>query len=266
MGLAIDTVASTALNPSTTVTATTIVTGDTFTVRNFAPADQAKLWAVIRRGATSGQAGVRSPLFHDNVRGFRYTSAQTVSMFAVPLEAGQPLQPQDTLIVEITGGAAETDAIYHSIYYTNLLGVSARLHNWSELSGNIRSLKSLQVAVTNSATIGAWTDTVFTTTENLLHADSDYAVLGYITDTVQGAVGVKGQETGNLRICGPGTTDSSDTSDYFVRLNLLHNMPTIPVINANNRSGLFVCTSDVVASSTPNVTLILAELSVLFTS
>lgn len=261
MGKAIDTIASTALNPGATVTATTIVTGDSFTVRNFAPTAQAKLINLIRRGATSGIARVRSPLFHDNVRGVQVTTGETPSAYAVPAEIAQPVQAQDNLIVEVTGGAAETEVAVHQILYTDLLGAAARLAMPGDVVPLIKNIKPITVAITNSATIGAWTDTVITTTENLMHANADYAVLGYITDTALACVGVKGQETANLRVGGPGLTSTLVTSDYFYRQALFHNLPFIPVINANNRFSIFVSTNDSVASSTANITLICAELS-----
>lgn len=261
MGLALEVVASRIANPGATFTAAAAVTGDTLTVRNFADTAQANLINLIRRGATSGAARVRSPLLHDNVRGIAFTTGQTPSVFALPRELSQRLYAQDGLIVELTGGAAETDLALLVIYYTDLLGVAARLHMRGDVEGNIDNIKPVTVAVTNSATIGNWTDTVITTTEDLLHANTDYAVLGYITDTAMGAVAVKGQDTGNLRVGGPGSTNVEDTADYFVIQGIFHNIPFIPVINSANKGGTFVSTLDSAASTTANVTLILAELT-----
>lgn len=260
MGLAVEVISSFATNPGATFTATTISPGDSFNVRNFAVTDTAFLLNLIRRGATSGAARVRSPLLHDNVRGIAITTGQTPSIFGLPRELSQPLYAQDRLIVEVTGGAAETDLALLVIYYSNLLGVSARLHLRGDIEGNVKSIKPLTVAVTNSATIGTWTDTVITTTEDLTHANKDYAVLGYITDTALAAVAVKGIDTGNVRVGGPGSVNTEDTADYFVVQGIYHNVPFIPVINSANKAGTFVSTVDSAASSTANITLVLAEL------
>src|SRR5215469_12279568 len=98
MGLALDSVVTSAVNPGAGPTAFTAATsGDSLTVRNFAASDYALLIALCRRGATSGFFRVRSPLLHDNVRGYMFTTGETPSLLAVPAEVGQRLQPQDAL-------------------------------------------------------------------------------------------------------------------------------------------------------------------------
>lgn len=259
--VAIDTVVGHAANPSTTFTAVTFNTGDSGAVRSFAPTDTAVLERITRAGATSGSARVLSPLLHDNVRGITFTSPENPTVFMMPQNQGQRVYPQDTLAVSVTGGTAETDAVALSIYYSNLPGANARLHNWADIKALISYIKPMEVDVTNSATIATWTDTVITTTEQLLRANTDYAVLGYVTDTVQAMVGIKGSETGNLRVCGPGTTATDDTSQYFVDWSNREGTPHIPVFNSANQGSVFVSTCDVVASSTPKVQLVLAQLS-----
>lgn len=258
---AIDSINTTATNPSGTYTATAAAAGDSLTIRNFPATSPAYLEHIIRRGATAGAARVRSPRLHDNVTGINQFSGEVVDTLSLPNQLNQPLYPSDTLIAEVTGGAAETDGIGLLVYYSQLPGVTARLANWGDISGIIKSVKPFQVAVTNSATIGAWTDTVITTTENQLHADSDYALLGYRTSAALSMVGLKGQETGNLRVCGPGTTTTLDTEDWFLRWNLAAQYGTIPVFNANNRASLYVSTCDVAASTAATITLVCAELS-----
>ncbi len=261
MPLALDTVAARIANPGATFTAAAAVAGDSLVVRNFAPTATCSLINLIRRGATSGAARVRSPLLHDNVRGIALTTGITPSTFGLPRELSQQLFAQDSLIVELTGGAAETDLAILVLLYSDLLGAAARLHTNGDIVPLLKNIKPVTVAVTNSATIGNWTDTVITTTEDLLHANRDYAVLGFVTDTAQAAIGIKGADTANLRVGGPGSTNVEDTASYFVDQGIYHNIPFIPVINSANKGSTFVSTCDSVASSTPNVTLILAELT-----
>lgn len=258
---AIDTINTFVTNPSGTFTAVTAAPGDSLTIRNFPTTSPAYLEHVFRRGASKGFVKITSPRLHDNVSGINWASAETIDTLTIPFQPNQPLYPSDTLAITATGGASETDGVSMLVYYTNVQGIQARLNSWGDIQGIIKSVKPFYTAVTNSGTIGTWTDTVITTTDNQLHADADYAVLGFKTDTVQSMVGVKGQETGNLRICGPGSLTGLDTADWFVKWGLQSNMPCIPVINANNRASVYVSTCDVVASSTPNVTLFLAELS-----
>jgi len=102
---------------------------------------------------------------------------------------------------------------------------------------------------------------VITTTENLLHANTDYAVLGYIVDVAVCLFGVKGVDTGNLRICGPGVLRSEVTSEYFARLSDETGMPTIPVINSANQGSIFASASAVATGAAIKGQLILGQLS-----
>jgi hypothetical protein len=262
MGFAADTVLFAAVNPGAGPTAaTTALSGDPASVRSFSPADQAVLDNIIRMGTTAGFVQVRTPLFHDNVRGIRITPAESPSVFSLPGEAQQRLQPQDTLTVELSGGAAETDIALLQLYYSNLPGASARLHQWGDIAGIIKSIKPIAVAVTSPATAGAWGDTLITTSENLLHANTDYAVLGYMANAALGAICLKGIDTSNLRVGGPGSTQEYPTSAFFVRMAQQTGRPYIPVFNSANANGTFVSVCAATASVAATVELICVELA-----
>lgn len=261
MGLAIDTILVSAVNPGAGGAVGTIApSGDTLSVRNFAGTDMAFLENIIRMGTGAGFVQVQSPLLHDNVFGIRITPAESPSVYALPAENTQSLQAQDTFQVTISGGGAETDIALLSMYYTNLPGVAARLHSRGDIQGNVRYVKPIRVAVTSSATIGAWVDTVLTTTENLLHANKDYAVLGYSANVALGAIGIKGIDTGNLRAAGPGSTSEFVTADYFALMSDRTGRPHIPVFNAANVNGTFASVCASTASVAATVELICAEL------
>lgn len=261
MGLAFETTVGNATNPGATVTAVTMVTGDTNRVRSFSASAYARLESIFRQGATEGVAGVRSPAFHDAVRGIRFITSETPSRFDLPTETGEPLASADTLTIEVSGGTAEVDAVGVSIYYSDTQGLAARLHSWGDISGFIEHIKPLEVDWTTNGTANVWQDTVITTTEDLLIADRSYAVLGYILDTAMTAFGVKGQETGNVRHCGPGSTTSLETNDYFVRLSNQRGTPHIPIVSANNKGSIFVTGSAVATGSAVKSQLILALLA-----
>lgn len=258
---AIDTVLVSAVNPGATGAAGVVSTsGDSLSVRNFPTANKGYLENIIRMGTTAGFVGVTSPLLHDNVRGIRITPAETPSVFSLPGQANQELQPQDTFVVTISGGAAETDIALLSLYYENLPGGAARLCSWGDISNNIDNIKPIAVAVTTSATIGAWVDTVITTTEDLTHANTDYAVLGYMSNTALGAIGLKGIDTANLRAAGPGSTQEFPTTQYFAWMSEKTGRPHIPVFNSANKNGTFVSTCAATASVAATVELICCEL------
>ncbi len=260
MGVAIDTLSGHVTN-SVALTVVTPSVGDNFIGRSFPQASKARITQLLVKQATLGTVQLRSPAFHDNVRGIQYKpGAAGPATFLLPAEASQPMVSGDFLTASLTSGAADSSRLAVGVYYDNLPGITARLARWQDIAGNIKSIKPLEV-VSAASVIASWTDTVITTTEDLLHANTDYAVLGYVTSAAVLACGVKGQETGNLRVCGPGTTDSLDTSDYFVAMANQHQIPHIPIINANNKGSVFASIADNTAGAVPSVQLILAEMA-----
>lgn len=257
---AFDTILASALNPGAGPTAATAAGGDSLTIRSAPATSKIYLEGLVRMGTAAGFVQVRSPLLHDTSRGIRITPGESPSVYSLPGQAAQELQSQDTLIVELSGGAAETDIAALQVYYENLLGSSPRLAMPGDVIGNIDNIKPLAVAVTSSATVGQWSDTGITTTENLLHANTDYAVLGYMTNTALGVIGVKGQDTGNLRVCGAGAVNEYPTTQYFLQLSQETGRPHIPVINSANAGATFVSVAAATVSVAATVELILAEL------
>lgn len=259
MGLAQDAILTAATNPSTGAN-TAPAAGDSLTVRNFPVANPAYLEGMIRMGTTAGYAQVRSPLLHDNVQGIRITPGESPSLFSLPAEVQQTVQPQDQFITSVSGGAGEVDIVILLMYYSNLGGAQARFINPGDLNGNILYARPIQVAVTTGGTAGTWTDTVITTTENLLHANKDYAVLGYTANTALGFVGLKGIDTANLRVGGPGSTQEFPVSNYFVTMSQRTGRPHIPVFNSANKDSTYVSTCAATASVAAVVELNCVEL------
>lgn len=261
MGVAAETIAFFATNPGAGGAAATMATGDSNRVRTFAQTTPSKLIAACRQGVTEGFLQIASPALHDNVRGIRFITSETPTSFALPRQIGQPLVPGDTLNITLAGGGAEVDAGALTFFYGDLSGIAARLHGWSDIAGQVEHVKVLEVDFNTAAVAGQWQDTVITTTEDLLNADRSYAVLGYSTDIAMVAVGIKGQETGNVRLCGPGITRTDDTSDYFAEMSELFGVPMIPVISANNKGSIFVSAAAVQVGAAAKVCLYLGRLA-----
>jgi hypothetical protein len=261
MGVGIDTILVHAANPGATGAAATPATGDSLAVRSFAQQSSARLETMIRQAAEKGFLQVKSPMFHDNVRGIRLLSGTGTSHWLMPPVVGQPLRPSDTLSVTISAATAASDvgALIH--YYTTLPGANAQLVNWGDISGSYKSIVSVEVACNSGATIGAWVDTPITHTTNLLHANTTYAILGYQTTTTLAVVATKGQHTSNLRVGGPGTVESLTTALWFVQQGTYHGTPHIPVFTSNNRTSVYVSVGASTATVAANVSLICAELT-----
>lgn len=251
-----------AVNPSTTITALTPCTGDSYTVRNVAQGTDVELLDAWAFTTSNLLFRYRSPLLHDAVQNARLkpTASQ-----ATPLLSGfatQKLQPQDNLIVEITGGTAETDIGALLAYYDNLPGTNARLHHWAEIKPLVQEITTVEVDVTSNATAGQYSAAVaMNATFDTLKRNIDYAVLGYECPINGCSFGLSGVDTGNLRVGGPLTTLSFLTRSWFVDLSERTGKPCIPVINSANVAGVNI---DVVAAATSTsfpIGIVLAQLN-----
>lgn len=262
MGAAMEVLSARVTNPGATVSATTMGTGDSASVRNFNPGADAVLVDIWGQQATKGIVRVRSPRLHDNVQGIRLANA---AANPVPLLTGyqrEHLYAQDTLTIEQSGDAADTDCVSLLLYYTDLPGTNARLYRWEEVQPRIAHIMGNEVDLTTGGTKGDYGGaTAINGTFDQLKANTDYAILGYLTDTAVSTVGIKSADFGNLRIGGPGTNNKIETRDWFVRLDYFLPIPCVPVFNAANKTNTIV---DLVANVTATavvVTFILAQLN-----
>lgn len=264
MGLACETVGFSVANPGATFTAVTMASGDSNRVREFSRGSQCALHAITRQGATSGAIRIFSAVMHDVVRGITIITPETPTSAVLEPFVGEPMQPADTLTIQGTGGTAETEVGTATFWYQDVLGLQARLFKYSDIQGAVEHLKPVEIDCTPNGSAGTWSDTALNNTEDLLKADRKYAVLGYLTDTAVASVAVKGSETGNVRIGGPGLTTSYFTSRWFVDQAIYHNLPYIPVISANNKAAIFASIITTATSGTVKVQLMLALLAASF--
>lgn len=251
-------------NPSSTFTAAAASTGDSLQVPSFPVGSKALLTNLIRGGVTAGAVRVFSPRLHDDTRGITFYSDKAHSIFQMPRETGQPLYPGDTLTVQLTGGTNETEDAVMTFYLDNLPGVNARLAQWSDIVNSITHIKPV-VTTPDPDTPGQWSTVALNSTEDLLVAGMDYAVLGFQTDAAIDAVGIQGPDTGNYRIACPGDDSTLATADFFVQESQRHGLPMIPIINANNKAATNILALDATATAEPNVSVVLAQLGTPFT-
>lgn len=264
MGLAVDTVLafSTQAAAAGFPTALAATTGDSLLVRGTVGDTKAHLEGLIVASNAAGQKfRITSPLLHDNVTGLTFQPGENPAPFLLPVETEVELNELDTIGAFGQCSAATTITMGLVIKYDNLRGTAADLYRWSDIRDDIKFLKSIEVSLSAIA-VGAWTDTVITNTENQLHADRSYAVLGYDVQPAVDIVGVKGIATGNLRMCGPGPNSSLDISAYFIYQSEMNNQPYIPVFQANDRAGVFISAANhaAVAGGAAEVYLLVAEL------
>lgn len=264
MGLAVDTVLafSTQAAAAAFPTALAATVGDSLQVRGTVGETKGHLEGVIVASNAAGQKfRITSPLMHDNVTGLTFSPGENPAPFLLPVETSVDLNELDTIAAFGSCAAATTITMGLVIQYDNLRGQAAELYRWSDIRDDIKTLKSIEVSLSAIA-VGAWTDTVLTNTEDQLHADKSYAVLGYDVQPAVDIVGVKGIATGNLRFCGPGPNSSLNISGYYIYQSEMSNQPYIPVFQANDRKGFFISAANhaAVGGGAAEVFLLVAEL------
>lgn len=262
MGQVLQVTSGRVVNPGATITPTTPASGDSFQVQNFDTPAGATLIDAWALSATAGILSIHSPKMHDNIQGIRAKVLAAQSSPLLPDFSLQPLSAQDVLIAALSGGGAETDGLSYLVYYTDLPGGNARLFSWDELKPRIRNMLTNEVTITTGATVGDYGGGVAINANfDLLKGNTDYAILGYLTDTVVQTVGIRGADTSNFRVGGPGTSTRIDTRDWFIRMSVSQGLPLIPVFNSANKGGTIVDLVHNAAGATVVVELVLAELA-----
>lgn len=261
---AIEVINSFATNPGVgpALVATTMLAGDTASVKNFLAPAAAYLEQIWSTSATAGVVRIRSPRLHDNVQNLRYRTIAAQNRELLAEASRQSLYAQDALTAELFGGAAESDGLAWMNYYTDLPGASQRLFKWDAIKGRIVNLMTVEVAVAAGAAIGQYSaGSALNATFDLLQANTDYALLGYMADVAGLSIGIRGPDTSNLRIGGPMTTERLITWDWFQRQDRMDpDLAWIPVVNSANKGATLIDTAQVVVGVAANVTLNLAQL------
>jgi len=195
-------------------------------------------------GTTAGFAQVQSPLLHDAVTGIRITPRREPSVFSLPGLNGPDLNPQDTLVATISGGAAETDVmLLHPVLHEPARRGPARLHSWGDIEGNIANIKP---PARRGSPLSA--DDRRLDRHAAVHHGEPYSRPTRLRgDRVHDEHRARrdrhqGHETGNLRVAGPGSTQEFPTTSYFKYMGEKTGRPYVPVVNAANINNLFVST------------------------
>lgn len=260
----LDTVSGFVTAPGNNFTAWTMAAGDSLTVRNANPAKRSLLLAAWPWNNAVGTLRVRSPKLHDNVQGIRVNALAASVYNELWSAAMQTLYPQDTLVVEQTGSATagqiETGSLL--VYYEDLPGVAGRFISTADLLKRMVNVFTDEVTCTPAATGGYSGQQAFNASFDLSQANTDYALIGYSVSARCATVSLRGPDTGNLRVSGPGEpTIRNITTDWFKHLSDTSGIPLIPVINSANKAGTFI---DVVSNQTAGqvtIDLIMAQLS-----
>ena len=265
MSALFQTISGRVTNPSTTITAVTMDTGDSNTLKTF-QSGAAWLLNVWAKQHTLGVVRVRSSLLHDNAQAIRLrTPAIDKCRPLLPLDHRQPLQSADVLTIEQSGDASGTDVVTLMLYYENGPGGTDDYISSAELAARRIATVGVEVPITSGGTAGQYGGGVALNSgaaaSGILKAGAPYAIVGILTDTELANVGISGPDWSNVRLGVPGSTDAFITRDWFDRISSEQDLPLIPVFNASNAGNITVDVIDTATASTINVTVICAQLS-----
>ena len=265
MPRALEVIAGFATNPGATLTTLTMSTGLSSTIRGTDASKGTWLLAAWAFCATAGELRITSPRLHDQVQGIRN---RVTAAFAGPLVGGhtnaafaQRLYAQDNLTVQVSGGGAELDCAALLVGYDDLSGVAGRFIDQATLKANGINVVTVEVTVTAVATGNFGGSVAINSTNDNLIANTDYAIIGGMTDTRGCAVRITGVDLGNLGVgfpCEPTLRD--ETTNYFQQLSAAFNAPYIPVINSANKAATNVDVQTNGAGGTYIVNLQLVQL------
>ncbi len=266
MGRAIEVVAGFATNPGATLTTVTPSTGTSYTIRGTDTSKAAWLLGAWAFNATAGEQRITSPRLHDQVQGIRnrVAAALTAQLVGGPTNAGytQRLYAQDNLTVQLSGGGAELDCAALLIAYDDLAGVAGRFIDQPTLKKLGQNIVTAEVTVTAVATGNFGGAVAINSTNDNLIANTDYAILGGMTDTRGCAVGILGVDLGNLKLGFPAEPSlRSLTQNYFEQLAFAFNAPYIPVINSANKAATTIDVETNGAAGTYIINLQLVQLA-----
>jgi hypothetical protein len=219
--------------------------GDALVVRA-TPLDK-KIWLL---GAWTehrvvGQVRIRSPKLHDNVEGIRLSAQAANTSPLFPADCKQLLYPQDTLIVEQTGGGAGViDSTSLLIAYEDLPGLSGTFIDSETLRKRGLNLVGVQVTLPAAAfgVAGGYCPPIaLNAAFDLLKANTPYALIGYLVNPEVCVVRWRGSDIGNVGIGGPGNPiEDRLTRRFFIDLSDHSGLPCIPVFNSANRAAIII--------------------------
>ncbi len=263
MGQALEIISGRVDSVAATLTAVTNNTGDSNTVRNFVGGSMTYLCGAWALSETASILQVKSARMHDNLQDMRFAVPVTNSRPLFPAGVLQPLYAQDSLTIQATSGAADQTIESLLMYYSDAAGLDSQLRTWDQVRQQIKNIVTIETSNVSGATVGDYGGQVALNAgvTDVLKANVPYALLGYNVNVEIGSVGVRGADTGNVRVGGPGTIDHDVTHSWFVDMSKATGLPMIPVINGANKANTFVDITHATAAITVLVDTIWAELA-----
>jgi hypothetical protein len=249
------------VNPGAEFKPFAAVTGQSHLVRTIPEGSTADLLQIWAENATGGSVRIHSPRMHDNVQGIRLRVPAANGELLLPYAVKEGLYNQDSLEVEGTGGAGETDTIYYLNHYSQLSGAEGTFRSWAEVEPRVEKYMGVEVPLKTGAVTGEWgVPKAINSAMDQFDRPYEYAILGYIMDVAVGALAFRGTNVGEIRCGGPGVLKPDLTQEWFIRLSEESGMPAIPCFMSGNAGSVLVEACQSAAEAARNPTVLLAKL------
>lgn len=259
----IELLVATAIAPGAAGAAGAAVAGDSLIIKNGSDARMIQCWS-DHQAAGFAQI-IRGTSGHDTTRDLRYEVPISEIELHQPMGVANVLSPQETLSILLGGSAVagDVETLCMLIEYQNLKGLGDQnLIDWPTLMRRME--KTVNLDVTIAAAVGpafATSEELITAELDLLKSNREYAIIGYKVRSECAAVYVRGSDTANMRIGGPGNDLNGElTAEWFALLSRAYGEAMIPVIDTGNKGSTFVGVHQDENAGNVNVSFLLALL------
>lgn len=227
----------------TTLTEITINTGNSKIVRATVPGTNVRLIDTWANTQAVGFMQFNSPKMHDAISAVKLATGDKNPIPLLPKGIFQKLYPQDQLSIKLAGSATagDIDNMSALIYYSDLPGSNGHFITAEECASRALNVKTINNSLT-MGTSGDWSgEELLNADEDLLKANTQYALMGMVSKTKMCSVRWRGTDFGNLGVGCPGPDSRDDiTSDYFANLSRTSGLATIPVFNSANIGSIYI--------------------------
>jgi len=266
MPRALEVIAGFVTNPGATLTTLTMSTGLSAVIRGTDTSKGTWMLSTWCFNATAGEFRITSPRLHDQAQGIRN---RVTAAFVGPLVPGhtnagfaQRLYAQDNLTLQLSGGGAELDTAALLIGYDDLAGIAGRFIDTATLRKAGVNIVTAEVTVTAVATGNFGGAVAINSSFDTLIANTDYAIMGGMTDTRGNVIGITAVDFGNLRVGFPAEPSLRDeTQNWFIQLSEAFKAPYIPVFNSANKTTTLIDVQTTGAGGTFIINLELVQLA-----
>jgi hypothetical protein len=210
------------------------------------PGKDINLVGLFHNRTAAGFTRITSPLLHDSTTGIE-VACPAGEQKLVPI-INQELETNDTLVLTLSGGTTSAiELTSFNVVYGDLPGVDANFIHADDVFKRAKAWIGVSVSLVQGTTeFGA--SAAINAIDNQFKSGQEYAILGFTSQSGGSAanshaIRIRAVDFGNLGVSIPSALFSGSENGhphYFWDLSKMHDMPLVPVFNADNRDTTLV--------------------------